>query len=537
MFDTALLQDTRKSQRETSSALGEQCLQAMGAAAPVLQDTLARYGNRPLADYLDTLQVSAGSTYQPRQDFLDIYHQEVASLLGDAYGLKASEEIDACPMVLTANHLGVDFFSQSVQSSLLFYLLKRQRTQSPAVIPVLACGSIPLNNVTYPRGVLIYKLLNESYDNIPKKLPVFSDKAKRTLVNVAPAFDVSMVKRALNRVDKLVAQKMIGTQLAETLQQIFINDYEAPEVLSLSSYSKQSLFVNNRIWQRLFASDTAPSNIVTLDLENIVSQLLIKDLSNPESLVWAMLDDTPLRKRVIERLNGRRACWNITELQERLTKNQTKETKKKPPTSCGTTFFWGINERSQRIPLLLTKNKYDQWVLRGTDERGYNIELTFNPETIISKLKKGQLLPSIFISYTVLAFARGLTCLGGYYQAEYLPMMQAELVAAMRETGSGNEAAALVENVATGCYLSGMQTVMTEDKDGLVPAGPIEIIAGGGLTDTDLDTILALSVREAHLASLFETIDDIAPRTDKKKELKQALAQNSHLFRDKLVVK
>ncbi|MFW2368904.1 MAG: hypothetical protein ACN4GW_21000, partial [Desulforhopalus sp.] len=155
MLETMLQSDKFKSQQFTSSTLSEQCLQVVGETAPVLQETLDNYGTRPLVDYLESLQPSVGITFQPRQDFLDLYREEVASLLGESVGDKAVEEIDTCPMVLTANHLGVDFFSQSVQSNLLFYLLKRRTTLSPVVIPVIACGSIPLDNVTYPLGVLL----------------------------------------------------------------------------------------------------------------------------------------------------------------------------------------------------------------------------------------------------------------------------------------------------------------------------------------------------------------------------------------------
>jgi hypothetical protein len=537
MHDNTLQFTDKESRQAIFSTIAEQCLRAVSECAPVLRKTLAKYGNLPLAEYLDSLKPSAGPPLQSRQDFLDIYRRDVASLLGNSLGDKAVEEMDSWPMVLTANHLGVDFFSQSVQTNLLFYLLKRKLTPSPVIIPVIACGSVPLNNVTYPRGGLLYKLRNGSYDMVPKKLPVFSDKMKRTLVSVAPSFDKAMVERAQKRLEKMVVLEEIDLRQAEALQQIFQQDYDAPGVMDLRSYSRQSLVVNNRIWQRLFSAKKAESHIVTMDMENIVRQLLERDLNNGKSLVFSLLMDPDLRDRVIGRLDNKRACWNLSELRQRLDIACTNVAGKKMPTSCGTVFFWGVDERSRRIPLLLLENGKNRWVLKGTDDKGNVTEIIFSVESILSALKNGQLLPSLFTSFTVLAFARGLTCLGGYYQAEYLPVMQKELVAALHETNSYHETARLVANTETSCYLSGMQAVMTGDIDALIPAGPVEIIAGGGLTDTDLDQILSLSVREAHLASLFETIDDIAPLVDKKRELKQALAKNCWLLRNKVVVK
>lgn len=537
MFDNTLQFTDKKSRQATSSTIAEQCLRAVSDSAPVLRETLTKYGNIRLVDYLDTLKPSAGPPLQSRQDFIDIYRQEVASLLGESIGEKAAEEMDCWPMVLTANHLGVDFFSQSVQSSLLFFLLKRRITPSPVVIPVIACGSVPLNNVTYPLGGLLYKLNNGSYDKVPRKLPVFANKMKRTLVSAAPPFDKAMLERAQNRLRKMVVHEEIDPLQAGVLQQIFEQDYDAPGVMDLSSYSRQSLVVNNRIWQRLFSTEKAQSHIVTLDMEAIVSRLLESDLNNEKSMVWSILMDPDLRNRVLERLDNKRACWNLSELRQRLNPGNTDAPRNQIPTSSGTVFFWGVDARSQRIPLLLVNHGENRWVLKGADDKGKVTEIPFSVDTILSALRSGQLLPSIFTSYTVLAFARGLTCLGGYYQAEYLPMIQKELVKALRETGSYHEEARLVEGTETSSYLSGMQTVMVGETDALIPAGPVEIIAGGGLSDQDLNQILSLSVRDAHLASLFETVDDIAPLVDEKRQLKQALAKYCWLLRNKVVVK
>lgn len=458
-------------------------------------------------------------------------------MLGEAAGAKAVEEVAHWPMVLTANHLGVDFFSQSVQTSLLFYLLKRKHTPSPVILPVLACGSVPLNNVTYPLGVLLYKLGNCSHDTVPKRLPLFANKTKRTLVSAAPAFDKGMLQRAQETLRKMVVHEELEPRQAQTLQKIFEQDYYASGAVDLCSYSRQSLVVNDRIWQRLFAPQITKSHIITLDMERLVSRLLEQDLANQKSLVRSILFNSDLRCRVIERLDNKRACWNRAELKNRLDPSRTTTSKNTAPAPSGTMFFWGVNERCQRIPLLVVDEGKNKWALKGSDDKGKVMVIKFSADSLVSALEKRQLLPALFLSYTVLAFARGLTCLGGYYQAEYLPVMQKALVAALRETGGHQEEARLVEQIETGSYLSGMQMVMAGAADTLVPAGPVEIIAGGGLSERDLDKILALSVRDAHLASLFETIDDIGPPVGEKKHLKRILAEYCWQLRGRVVVK
>ena len=120
-------------------------------------------------------------------------------------------------------------------------------------------------------------------------------------------------------------------------------------------------------------------------------------------------------------------------------------------------------------------------------------------------------MPSLFTCFLETAFARGLVCLGGYYQAAYLPLMQTGLQTALAATGD-RETAQRVAAVPTRRYLSGMLGVMIRNQGGLFPAGPIEIIAGGGLTGDDLTRLAALTVRQAHLAGLFDTvIDAVSP--------------------------
>jgi len=121
------------------------------------------------------------------------------------------------------------------------------------------------------------------------------------------------------------------------------------------------------------------------------------------------------------------------------------------------------------------------------------------------------MLPSIFSCFLVMALARGMTCVGGYYQADYLPKMQAGVVDALRSV-EGYQAIAL--KVGLSCcdrYLSGMQMVMNEQDKGLIPAGPIEVIAQGGLSDADLDHIESMTLLEGHYGSLVETLPDLIP--------------------------
>jgi len=163
-------------------------------------------------------------------------------------------------------------------------------------------------------------------------------------------------------------------------------------------------------------------------------------------------------------------------------------------------------------------------LLKGKDDRGKDYSLPFDPLSIGKALKQNHLLPSLFTCYAALSLARGIICIGGYYQSAYFPVMQKSVVNVLKKTAALKSTAVRIEKVNTASYLSGMQMVMTRGGDhGLIPAGPVEIIAGGGLYMANIEQLKKITVKEAHLASLFETLPDVVPHGVRRKGWQQEI--------------
>jgi hypothetical protein len=63
-------------------------------------------------------------------------------------------------------------------------------------------------------------------------------------------------------------------------------------------------------------------------------------------------------------------------------------------------------------------------------------------------------------------------------------------------------------------------------------------MAGGGLTNNDLEKIMAMSVKDAHIASLFETLPDISNEMARKRQWRRSLSDEySFLLEGKAVIK
>jgi len=490
----------------------------------VLNDVIEKYGNISIEDYLKTLHPNLNGSYQKRDDLVEIVYRYAQRVLGDSIATKAADEFSKEPIVLTANHHGVDYFSHSFQASLMFYLYRRLSSNSLTTVPVFSCGSIPLNNATFPQGMFLYLVNLEQLCTLPVKLPVFPDRLKRQMVcNVQP-FNKEMIERAEKRLERMVRERLISSNLKEVAGTILSQDYSDSSVIQQSSYSDQAVMLNNKIWKRIFHSESQRTELVYLELEKIVENVLTVDLQNKNSLIYKILFDPKVREAVLMELDGVRACWDLSQLKKQTFLKQLNNDSNTISKRSGTIFFWGINEYGRRIPLYLVSSGVNDASFNGIDDHNNLFQIAYSPEQILAGLAKGLLLPSIFTCYLVISLARGVRLIGSYFQGEYLPTMQQAVVNALGKTSDYHEISNMVEIIEANFYLSGMLPVMAQvENDFLVPAGPVEIIAGGGLSNEDIKKMLSVKVQDAHLASLLETIPDfifsLIKSTDWKKQI------------------
>lgn len=473
---------------------------------------LTRNGATKICDYIEQLGQHKVAEYadgfQDRGDFIDEIGRYTRETLGQEIAQNIVEDLREIPQVLTVNHHGIDTFAQSTQSNLMFSMRKRADGSPMKTVPVLACGSVPLNNLTYPRGFIIYATSEESAVSGICKLPLFPDSYKRRLVNVAQAFTAEMLGRSHSRAKKLIADKIIVPGLESALNMVFDDLTDICE--DFPDYSRQATVANHRIWRRLFRGRPRRSDLVYIDMEKITGRLLNKDLFEKSTICYQLMFDPELRKRLIENLDGRQGCWQYDELMRRCTGAGDDPGERGP--APGTMFFWGVDAKARQIPLCVMDNRNETGSeLCGIDGNGQDWTIPFTPAAITQALQDGSLLPSIFTSYLSISIARGISCVGGYYQADYLPVMHKAVVDTLHGKSAGIAKTDGIEKPGPDLYLSGMQTVGIKKEGQVRPAGPLEIIASGGLTQGQYEQIGEVTVLQSHIASLYDTISDIGP--------------------------
>ena len=178
----------------------------------------------------------------------------------------------------------------------------------------------------------------------------------------------------------------------------------------------------------------------------------------------------------------------------------------------GTIFFWGVDSKGRKIPLMVEENDSGTRAsLCGLDDRGQLLSIPFTAAEILRGLEEGRLLPSIFTSYLLVVIARGVGCVGGYYQAGYLPIMRKAVEDVLHNRSAESTVARELKKSPPDLYLSGMQAIALKVGDKLLPAGPLEIIASGGLDPEQCAKMGQMTLRQAHLVSLHDTIEDAVP--------------------------
>lgn len=496
---------------------------------PRIDQTLSRFGKERIADYLE--QVLGGPFPPPLQEREDLFLallQQTERLMGRETAERMVGDLRNAPVISTINHMGVDFTAHTLQGNLLFAIGNRGVGKSLTTIPVLSCGNIPLNNSTFPKGALIYKVPEENVEDVPVKVPLFPKRFNTRMVHVIPPFTLEMVAVANKRFKALVRDKKISPDLEAPWEKLLNGEYAAPGMLAQRSYSDQACLLNKIIFRDLFKEECKPPELVFINMEEIVITLLKKDLKHPRSLVHDLFFTPRLLAKIFTRLSGFRGCWEKELLSERMNVdyNDLDPSSKNRLKGCGTMLFWGISPENRRVPLCLFQREDGTPELKGKDECGKLFRVDFTAPSLIRAMEEKRLIPSNFTCFLVISFARGILCVGGYFQSEYLPMIRDQLVLVLERSGDERLVKSSETIAALPCdrFFSAMAGVMCGNKTGqLFPAGALSMLANP-LSVKDIAKIQDLTVEQAFYASLLDTVMDVIPRNLLKEKWKGPLS-------------
>lgn len=492
---------------------------------PVIDSVLERFDGKSLNDYYEELCSLKIQPLQGIEDLLEAATTYVAPILGEIVAQELARDLQKYPVVLTANHHGVDYFAQSFQGNLLFLAYRRKFTGRSAITPIFSCGGVPLSNSSYPKGILLYDAIQPDSGELPFKQPIYPNNFNQTMVYAAPRFNEEMVESALKQLDKTYRTTRISKRAFEAVRDILLEEYHDPLVLNQPDYSAQAMLLNNRLGKRIFADQKDLPEVIYVEFETLTALLLRKDLFNSDSLIYRIFFDTALRRKVISYLDTRKGCWDYEKLKGLINGKIPNDTAPHLLAGYGAVFFWGLDILGRRYPLLIIDNNGKEPFLTGIDGLGITHSIPFNPLSILAALNSKLICPSLFTMFTVVSLARGVTCVGGYFQSEYLPVIQKGLTQALNDFAEYRNYAEALSGVATHFYLSGMMFLLAGVRGRFAtPAGPVEILSRGGIKTGLLDELGSLSISEAHQIGLFNIYPDIVSKKERLPQWQKVLA-------------
>ena len=149
-------------------------------------------------------------------------------------------------------------------------------------------------------------------------------------------------------------------------------------------------------------------------------------------------------------------------------------------------------------------------VLRGTTMAGETVILPAGPKELAGLVEREEVLAAAYTMAVLLCFARGYTWVGGYFQGDYLPEWQQLTIDSLSKIEEYCGWAEQISQLECSGYLSGPLFALIRSRDGgLAPAGPLEIIRRGGLTDHRLEELMDATVLEAHVMGLSGSYPDL----------------------------
>ena len=444
-------------------------------AAPTIRRAMESAKHLTMRQYVE--QLADFPAQMPLADPADVNRAAkalLAPVLGKEIAAKAAECFPAT--ALTANHHGVDCFAQCVQGNLLYREMLKARGIHAAVIPVVACSSVPMDNASYGKGLQLFDTLDKAY---PLKLPILSNKANSCIVGLYPAMEEAAIRKAMAAFEDEKYRSRLSEPMRNAVKHVLGDFYLDPQVLSLRTYVQQATALNYRMTR-----EAVGCGFAYIDLEKLSGSLLTTDLVDKNSLVSRMLTEKPLRIALLRILDGATGCWKTQALQEGKL------------TGSGTAFFWAAEKKFTRTPMRALDNGLEN--LRSGEVILW--------EEIPQALAEGRIYPALLLCFTTLLFERGIRCCGGYFQPEYLRVMQKGIADALREVGDAATAQVIEQRDPSG-YVCGPIFLSGDHGE---PVGIIEMLARG-MTAERLDQLMETNFEDAHRATLANVYTDIVP--------------------------
>ena len=421
--------------------------------------------------------------YEP-SDFYESAEEFITERLGDKAGKDIAAALEA-NVILTADHHGAVFCSQSFQGDILYGFLLRKLGVQGRIIPIFSGGQVELGNVTFARGINLYVS-----DESKGALPFFRAVDHNQMAIKAKAIDEEMLERFRNN---FITENPDDT-VKKTLEELLKTIYETDLVRKCRNYSEQVTAIGAMLSGKLFPEETG-FTFAYLEVERVIKKILIKELGDENSILHRVMFFRSARK-IINEITTEDGLPIASQL------------------------FVGADSKGRKVFLRLSESGE----LIGESRDGSKVQYIADPDNIKGLLEREEIYPGIFIVSVLLAFERGITWMGGMFQSVYLPSWQKTVMKLLNEMGMKEEADIVGGFDCTG-YISGPMYALFGGDGYATTAGPVEMLMTGCNLSFLKSSIEKTTLWNAHMIGLHEMYPDLTVKNERKPDWYKTAAQ------------
>lgn len=428
---------------------------------PILGQIMASHGADTLYEYAkDFMDVNKTPKADGRRhELIETVKEIIGHRLGKDTGEAVARQLYKLPLVSTADHHGPlthPFFVNSNIISALPYA--DYNDPDIRFLIVFSFATVSLNNSSFPRGITFHGGMNGSGNFI--RLPILPDRLKMGVVHGMRGISKDDLARTHNELNRRQKSGEIDLKRTEQVHFLLNQYFGTDDILQCSDFSSQTTKINWRLWPAMLHSSQLAPNLVYLEIETLVSELLIRfHLRNQSSLFYRLLFNSNWQSLSLELFNNLPGAFSLEE-------------------KWGTYFFWARDAGYHRVQLWPEGNKL------YSRDRQY--EYDFTPDGIIKALQEKQIFPAMSLCYLLVSLYYGMKCLGGFCQVNDLTVTKEAWMKLLERVGERDEALSVApvqtkELGGDGLVLAYLRT----PKGNVVPATGVDMIMEANNTAHD----------------------------------------------------
>lgn len=381
-------------------------------------------------------------------------HEHIRKVLGSGIADSVIKQLKTNDSVSTVQHYSPlghpDSLNSVLENALPYFGMNNPAFQN---VLVFSCAGVSFNNTKFPRGHLFHTYTNGTLHT--NQINLFGHTVDARPVIHHPPYTTEAITEGRNTLLQFEREQKMTREQVQAIMRLFNQMYATPHVLSQNDYVDQLTISNYEYFRRLFSGyKKFVPNLVYLAQEKIVLDLLLDHHIQQDTSIHHLLFDSaiyPLLERYFDGITG------AFSLEKKL----------------GTYLFWAIPKG--------TKYRTQLWrdgnILKTADGT-FSVELT--PQAIEKAIRDKELIPSVMLTFCVLALYYGLILGGGYEQTYYLTQTKKKYTALFSEIGDTESAEATEGLITTNLVIPRPLLVYLEGPHDLrVPATGLDLYLYG----------------------------------------------------------